>query len=100
MIVKKNYRNLQMRYSGEHVCTGLEVPFRGKCYTLGTTEQQTLGSKVPIGVLINGYTKQFELLADGECIGSAWFYFYCSFEGRLWGILDELELTETPGKTA
>ena len=83
-----------MRFAADEVAPGMKLLFRSKQFVLGKPMPQTLAkSALPIGVLKTGYTKQFALLRDGEPAGAAWFYFYCSMEGKTWGILDELALT-------
>lgn len=91
----QRFHHLQIRFPGEQVTSGMQLVFGKKQFLLGNIMPQTLAPNgVPIGVVMNGYTRQFELLQDGKPVGAAWFYFYHSFEGRQWGILDEL-LNET-----
>ena len=93
---KQVYHYLQMRFPAKIVLSGMELSFRNKKFTLGASMPQTLAhSNLPIGVVVNGYTRQFELLQDGKRVGAAWFYFYCSFQGMHWGILDEIALVGT-----
>lgn len=90
---RQTYHTLQIRFPGGQVQSGMEFTFRKNRFTLGRTMPQTLApAGVPIGVALDGYTRQFELLQDGKPAGAAWFYFYRSFEGRDWGILDELSV--------
>lgn len=90
----KQYHQLQMRFPAEQAQPGMKFAFRGREYTLGGDVPQTLGHAVPIGVVVNGYTRQFSLVEDGGAVGQAWFYFYTSFEKKSWAVLDELELSE------
>lgn len=90
------YHSIQMRFLESEIIPGAEIVFQGKTYTLGQTTQQTLGrNDLPIGVVMNGYTSQFELLREGCKVGTAWFYFYGAFEGKQWAILNELELYDS-----
>ena len=91
MLKPKTYHQLQIRFPGSQVKPGMEFTFRKTQLVLGDAMPQTLAPLgVPIDVSVNGYTRQFKLFQDGKRVGAAWFYFYRSFEGRDWGILDEL----------
>lgn len=90
------YHNLQIRYSADSVEPGVSIFFRGSQYTLGHSIPKTLQpSALPIGVIMNGYTEQFQLTQGNLPVGAAWFYFYGSVEGSSWAILDEVELELT-----
>lgn len=91
----KQYHQLQMRFPAKQVQPGMKFAFKGREYTLGGDVPQTLGHAVPVGVIVNGYTRQFSLVEDGAVVGQAWFYFYTSLEKKSWAILDELGLTGT-----
>lgn len=94
----KRYHNLQIRFPAYTVGPGTTFPFRGRQLVLGNAMVQTLARKeLPIAVVANGYTMQFELLCDGQRAGAAWFYFYTALERKCWGILDEMELNEVGG---
>lgn len=87
------YHNLQMRYSADSVEPGMTIFFQGSQYTLGQPIPKTLQpSALPMGVVMSGYTEQFLLVRGDLPVGAAWFYFYGSFEGKRWAVLDEVEL--------
>lgn len=95
------YHNLQIRYSADSVASGRELSFRGSRYTLGQTIPKTLQpSALPMGVVMNGYTEQFQLMQGDQKVGAAWFYFYGAFEGNRWAVLDEVELEPTSSACA
>lgn len=101
MLKPKTYHHLQIRFPGSQVKPGMEFTFRKTQLVLGDAIPQTLAPLgVPIAVAVNGYTRQFKLFQDGKRVGAAWFYFYRSFEGREWGILDELLYQEAPSDMA
>ena len=85
------YHNLQIRFSSEKVKPGMELSFANQRLTLGEPMPQTLANGM---IPIDGYARQFVLLSNDGRVGAAWFYFYSSVEGRSWGVLDELELSE------
>ena len=88
------FSSLQMRFPAEKIAPGHEISFQETTYILGATMPQTLEhSALCIGTVVNGYTAQFELLHNSKHAGAAWFYFYGSFEGSFWAVLDELELS-------
>lgn len=94
----KRYHNLQIRFPADTVGPGATISFQGRKLMLGNIMVQTLARKeLPIAVVKNGYTMQFELLCDGQRVGAAWFYFYTALERKCWGILDEMELNEAGG---
>ena len=96
--MKQNYHSVQMRFPEEAVVPGMEFSFRGRRFQLGDPMPQTLGNRaLPIGVVVNGYTGQFELLENDQKVGAGWFYFYGSLEGKKWAILDEVELSDSAG---
>ena len=92
---------MQLRFPENAVNTDSEISIRGRQYTIGRSIPQTLGhSALPMGVIMNGYTRQYELLHDGQAVGAAWFYFYTAFEGKSWAVLDEAELPLEEGSDA
>lgn len=92
--MKQNYHSVQMRFPAETAVPGLKFSFHGRRLQLGNAMPETIGrDQVPIGVVMNGYTIQFELLENGYPVGAGWFYFYGAFEGKMWAVLDEVELT-------
>lgn len=87
------YHHLQIRFPASDVSHGMEFTFQGGKYTLGKSVPKTLQpERLPMGVLVGGYTEQFQLLQDGRPMGEAWFYFYHAFEDKDWAVLDEAEL--------
>lgn len=87
------YHNLQMRFPASEVATGKSLFFRGERYMIGQPTPKTLQpSGLPMGVMMGGYTEQFSLMEGNQSVGAAWFYFYPSFEGKMWAVLDEVEL--------
>lgn len=90
------YHNIQKRYPSEQIESGRTFFFQDVEYTIGNPVPQTLHpGKLPMGVVMNGYTAQYDITRDGICLGQAWFYFYGSFEGDQWAVLDELMLYGT-----
>lgn len=90
------YHEVQERYTAEQIAPGKTFSYRGVEYTIGSFVPQTLHpGKVPIGVHMNGYTAQYEIMRKGIYLGQAWFYYYGSFEGQQWAVLDELMLYGT-----
>lgn len=88
------YHNLQMRFSADSIAPGADIFFQGKKYLLGQSVPKSLQPRnLPIGVVMNGYTEQFQLLQNGQPIGAAWFYFYGSMEDTRWAVLDAVELS-------
>ena len=93
--------SLQIRFPAAQIEVGRSIYIQGNSYTLGEAMPQTLGrSALPIGVIMNGYTRQHELLRDGKAVGAAWFYFYGAIEGRRWAVLDEAQLPFEEGSHA
>lgn len=93
--MKQKYQGVQMRFPAETAVSGMEFSFRDRQFRLGEPMPQTLGrDNLPIAVIMNGYTMQFELLENGQKAGAGWFYFYGSFEGKKWAVLDEVELMD------
>ncbi len=87
------HHHIQMRFPASDMQQGMKFQYQGVEYTLGSPVPETLQPEgLPIGVLMNGYTKQFFITADGVPAGEAWFYYYGSFEGKQWAVLDELML--------
>ena len=87
------FHHLQLRFPAERIVTGGEIVFQGEPYTLGRTVSETLHpGSVPFGVLMTGYTAQYELLRGAQTVGAAWFYFYRAHEGVDWAVLDEARL--------
>lgn len=90
------YHNIQERYSAEQIESGKTFVFQNVEYTIGNPVPQTLHpGKLPVGVIMNGYTAQYDIMRNGICIGQACFYFYGSFEGDQWAVLDELMLSKS-----
>ena len=89
----ERYHTLQIRFSAEKVHPGMEFSYRGNTFILGDATAETLAPPaLPIGVIMNGFTRQFVLTQEGQPAGAAWFYFYRAFEGKNWAVLDEMEL--------
>lgn len=87
------YHQLQARFPADGIAPGMNLSFRGGQYTLGQPIPKTLQpTNLPMGVIMNGYTEQFLLMRKNQPVGAAWFYFYGSFEGKSWAVLDEIEL--------
>lgn len=87
------FHNIQIRFPADSITTGAEISFKGSAYKLGEPMPKTLQpSHLPMGVTMNGYTEQFQLLQNGQRIGAAWFYFYGAFEGNRWAVLDVVAL--------
>lgn len=87
------YHNLQIRFPADSVAPGMELSFGGGRYTLGAPMPKTLQpSMLPISVITNGSTEQFQLVRENQIAGAAWFYFYGAIEGSRWAVLDEAEL--------
>lgn len=87
------YHNLQIRFPADSVAPGMELSFGASRYTLGAPMPKTLQpSAVPMGVITNGATEQFQLVRENQIAGAAWFYFYGAIEGSRWAVLNEAEL--------
>lgn len=87
------YHNLQIRFPAGSVAPGMELSFCGGQYTLGAPMPKTLQpSALPISVITNGSTEQFQLMRENQIAGAAWFYLYGAIEGSRWAVLDEVEL--------
>lgn len=86
------YHNTQIRMPYEDVKQGMKLQFQGEEYILGETVPETLAhDKLPIGVIMTGYTDQYLLLKNAQPVGAAWFYFYRAMEGTNWAVMDEVE---------
>lgn len=85
------YHNIQERYPAEQIVPGRTFVYRDVEYTIGKPMPQTLHpGQLPMSVLMNGHTAQYDITRDGVSLGQAWFYYYGSFEGEQWAVLDEL----------
>lgn len=90
------YHNVQMRFPADQIAPGKTFTYQGVEYTVSREVPQSLHpGKVPMGVIMNGYTAQYEITCKGLDLGEAWFYYYGSFEGQQWAVLDKLVLYGT-----